>query len=184
MEYLDIRNRDGSITGQIKERSLVHTDGDLHGTVHIFIIRRSTEGYEVLLQKRSQDKDAYPGCYDISSAGHVSAGQTYIEAALRELEEELGISATESQLHFLGYHEGQDQHIFHGKIFRNHELAAVYLYEEAVDETSLILQEEEVDSVRWFTLQECKEKAEVQDPDYCLFLTELEMIEAALTHQA
>ena len=31
MEYLDIRDKNGNPTGVIKERSLVHADGDLHG---------------------------------------------------------------------------------------------------------------------------------------------------------
>ena len=35
MEYFDIRTPDGKVTGKIKERSLVHRDGDLHGTSQI-----------------------------------------------------------------------------------------------------------------------------------------------------
>lgn len=176
MEYFDIRNADGTITGVIKERSLVHQDGDLHGTVHIFIVRPQGDSYDLLLQKRSKDKDAWPGCYDISSAGHLSAGQDYMEAALRELEEELGIKADESDLHFIGYHEGFSDEIFYGKPFRNHELSAVYLYTKEVDADQLILQEEEVESVRWFPLKECKEKAAAQDKNFCLFEDEIAMI--------
>ena len=48
---------------------------------------------ELLLQKRSQQKDSYPGCYDISSAGHSPAGVDFIPSALRELKEELGLDA-------------------------------------------------------------------------------------------
>lgn len=58
--------------------------------------------YDLLLQKRSENKDAFPGCYDISSAGHLPAGQDYLTSALRELEEELGIKAEPEQLHFMG----------------------------------------------------------------------------------
>lgn len=180
MEYFDIRNLDGSITGQVKERSLVHRDGDLHGTVHIFIVRKGEEGVEVLLQKRSKEKDAFPGCYDISSAGHVSAGQSYMEAARRELKEELGIDASEEELRFIGYHEGHCDTTFYGKPFRNHEISAVYLYEKEIDADSLVLQEEEVESVKWMPLAQCKEKAKVGDPGYCLFEKEMIMLEEAL----
>ena len=91
MEYFDIRTPDGKVTGKIKERSLVHRDGDLHGTSHIWLVRKNTENaWEVLLQKRSACKDSHPGEYDISSAGHLPAGQDFLESALRELEEELG----------------------------------------------------------------------------------------------
>ncbi len=181
MEYFDIRNIDGTITGEIKERSLVHRDGDLHATVHIFIARRNEEGqHEILLQKRSANKDAFPGCYDISAAGHVSAGQDYMEAALRELEEELGIKATEDDLRFIGFHEGRAEEVFHGKTFRNHEISAVYLYEKKVREDELILQEEEVESVKWMSLIECKKKAAAGDKEYCLFEKEMDMLEEAL----
>ncbi len=181
MEYFDIRNPDGTITGEIKERSLVHRDGDLHGTVHIFIVRKNDQGErELLLQKRSATKDAFPGCYDISAAGHVSAGQDYMEAALRELEEELGIKATEEELRFIGYHEGRAEEVFYGKPFRNHEISAVYLYEKKIEAEELILQEEEVESVKWMSLEACKEKAAAGDKNYCLFEKEMNMLEEAL----
>ena len=75
LELFDILNEDGSKTGVVKERSVAHREGALHGTVHIWIVRENDKsGYDVLLQKRSDNKDSYPGCYDISSAGHISAG--------------------------------------------------------------------------------------------------------------
>ncbi len=75
MELFDIRDPEGNITGRVRERSLVHMDGDIHGTAHVWIVRQGKEGrYELLLQKRASCKDSYPGCYDISSAGHVQAG--------------------------------------------------------------------------------------------------------------
>ena len=100
MEFLDIRDKNGNPTGEVKERSLVHADGDIHGTSHVWIVRKNEKGsYDLLLQKRSENKDAFPGCYDISSAGHLPAGQDYLSSALRELEEELGIKAKPEQLH-------------------------------------------------------------------------------------
>ena len=57
---------------------------------------------QILLQKRSQNKDSFPGKFDTSSAGHIQAGDEPLESALRELKEELGISATPEQLHFAG----------------------------------------------------------------------------------
>ena len=99
MEFLDIRDKNGNPTGEVKERSLVHADGDIHGTSHVWIVRKNEKGsYDLLLQKRSENKDAFPGCYDISSAGHLPAGQDYLSSALRELEEELGIHAEPVEL--------------------------------------------------------------------------------------
>ena len=54
-ELLDLRKEDGSRKGETKERELVHRDGDLHGTSHVWLVRyRADRGSaDVLLQKRS-----------------------------------------------------------------------------------------------------------------------------------
>ena len=98
MEYLDVVDEFGNPTGEIVERQKAHREGIRHRTSHVWIIREYN-GIEVLLQKRSENKDSYPGCYDISSAGHLIAGSEYKESALRELKEELGISAKIDELH-------------------------------------------------------------------------------------
>ena len=54
-------------------------------------LHKNKPAYELLLQKRSHDKDSFPDCYDISSAGHVPAGSSVLDSAIRELSEELGI---------------------------------------------------------------------------------------------
>ena len=52
--------------GVVKERGVVHEDGTLHATVHIWIVRPNDKsGYDLLLQKRSECKDSNPGCWDI-----------------------------------------------------------------------------------------------------------------------
>ena len=61
MELFDIRTPDGEVTGQAKERSAVHRDGDWHGTAHIWLVRRQNGRLQVLLQKRSREKETFPG---------------------------------------------------------------------------------------------------------------------------
>lgn len=157
MEYIDLRNKDGSPTGEIKERSLIHRDGDLHGTAHVWLIRyrEDVHSAEVLLQKRSKNKDSFPGSYDISSAGHIPAGVDFLDSALRELEEELGIKAGAEDLIYgfthIGYHEEE----FYGKLFKNHEYSKVYLYECGLSPEEMKLQKEEVESVLWMDYREC-----------------------------
>ena len=52
MEFLDIRDKNGNPTGEVKERSLVHADGDIHGTSHVWIVRKNEKGsYDLLLVK-------------------------------------------------------------------------------------------------------------------------------------
>ena len=56
MEILDIINEDGKVIGS-KERKEVYKDGDLHRTIHIWIINSNKE---LLVQKRSQKKETFP----------------------------------------------------------------------------------------------------------------------------
>lgn len=85
MEYFELLNMDGTPAGKVKERNQVHKDGDLHGGSHIWVIRKTDMGIEILLQKRSKDKDSFPGCFDISSAGHVAKGEDFLSTAVREI---------------------------------------------------------------------------------------------------
>ena len=73
-ECFALRREDGSLTGEIKPRALVHRDGDLHGASHVFLARLRGGRAELLLQKRSAQKDSFPGLYDISAAGHLDPG--------------------------------------------------------------------------------------------------------------
>ncbi|CAN1814484.1 Nudix hydrolase 3, partial [Linum perenne] len=88
-EHFDVLTKTGEKTGVSKPRGAVHRDGDYHRAVHVWIFAESTQ--QLLLQKRSDCKDSWPGQWDISSAGHISAGDSSLVSARRELEEELGI---------------------------------------------------------------------------------------------
>ena len=177
MELFDVINPDGSKTGVVKERGVAHREGALHATVHTWIVRQNDKsGYDVLLQKRSLCKDSNPGSYDISSAGHVDAGDETLESALRELREELGIEATEDDLTEVGVHRGQFEAVFHGRLFKDNELSTVYLYQKPVDITTLTLQESEVSEVIWMDFSECREKIKNKSLPNCIYLEEFDMI--------
>mgnify|MGYP002858280880 CR=1 FL=1 len=152
MEYLDVVNEAGLPTGKIVSRDEAHRDGICHRTAHVWVIRKTSSGWDVLLQKRSMEKESFPGMYDTSSAGHIPAGSEPLDSALRELEEELGISASPSQLAFAGMFRIHYEKPFHGRLFRDHEITWVYVYAQPVDTDHLTLQKSEVDEVRWFDL--------------------------------
>ena len=178
MEMIDLRNRDGSRTGEVKERTLVHRDGDLHGTSHVWLVRRRPDrgSADVLLQKRSADKDSFPGYYDISSAGHIPAGQDFLESAVRELGEELGIAAKPEELHFLFSHIGYHEQEFYGSLFKNHEYSYVYLYECDLEPQEMKLQDSEVESVLWIDYRECLDGIRNNTLKHCIFADEFEKL--------
>ena len=119
MEILDICNEDGVPTGKTVSRDIAHRDGILHRTAHVWVVRKRKNGYDILLQKRSMEKESFPGLYDTSSAGHIPAGEESLSSALRELEEELGIAAAPSELSYAGMFRIQYDKVFHGKPFRD-----------------------------------------------------------------
>ena len=75
MEYLDIVDENGMPTGEIVFRDTAHKEGLRHRTAHVWVVRKTEKGYDVLLQKRSMEKESFPGLYDTSSAGHIPAGE-------------------------------------------------------------------------------------------------------------
>ena len=104
---------------------------------------------EFLLQKRADDKDSFPGCWDAASTGHIDAGEDAISAAIRELREELGIRARPSEFVLLFRRKVSEDNIFHGKRFLNNELKWVFLYKGALADTSIHFEEEEISGVEW-----------------------------------
>jgi len=72
-------------------RSIVHKKKIFHRSIHVLIF--NMEG-KLFLQKRGQMKDESPGLWACSVSGHVDYGETYDEACLREIEEEVGIKLT------------------------------------------------------------------------------------------
>lgn len=177
MELFDVRNPDGSVSGIVRERGVAHSDGSAHATAHVWIVRENGKsGFDVLLQKRSACKDSNPGCYDISAAGHVSAGQGYLETARRELSEELGIQAEEDELEVAGSHDGRMDGVFHGKPFHDHEISRVYVYRKPVEAGALKLQAEEVEAVRWMDYGECLRGIRENSFAHCIYEEEFEML--------
>jgi isopentenyldiphosphate isomerase len=87
-ELLDVVNeRDQVIPREM--RSAVHRQGLLHRGVHVFLF---TPDDRLLVQTRAMHAQAYPLALDCSVSEHVKAGETYRQAALRGLKEELGLT--------------------------------------------------------------------------------------------
>src|SRR3954469_11119213 len=88
-EYLDILNKKGEKTGETQTYELAHKHGLVHRSVHVWVVNSRKQ---ILVQKRSSNKQAYPNYWDISAAGHISAGQTSLEGAQMETQQEIGMS--------------------------------------------------------------------------------------------
>ncbi|MDO4973772.1 MAG: NUDIX domain-containing protein [Eubacteriales bacterium] len=176
MEYLDVCDEFGMPTGAVVERGRAHREGIRHRTAHVWILRRQEGRTEILLQKRSQSKDSFPGLYDTSSAGHVPAGDEPLASALRELEEELGLHAEAEDLRFIGTIENIYERRFRGALFRDNEFCRVYVYTRPVEMSALRLQADEVERVDWFELEAVRREIEHSRERFCVPREGLELL--------
>ena len=142
MELIDVLTPDGQPTGIRKPKPHIHRDGDWHRAAHIWIV---TLDGRILLQKRSMRKENNPGMWDVSAAGHVSAGESVIESAVREVFEELGLRVSASELRQIGT-IAESSVLNNGTYFDN-EFHEIFLVRRDVDLSALRLQAEEVDDV-------------------------------------
>ena len=178
-EFLDIVDETGQPTGEIVDRETAHAKGVLHRTSHVWLARKKNGKIQILLQKRAKHKSSFPGCYDISSAGHIPAGDSYEISALRELKEELGVKAEEKDLIYCGDRKVIWDDVFFGKPFHDRQISRVFLLWLDREESEFTIQEEEVDSVLWMDFEQCYEGVQKGLFQNCIVLEELQMLMSA-----
>ena len=207
MEILDIVDEYGNPTGETVEREYAHANGVRHRTSHVWLVRRrpgtagcdlaggsdkiserekdqgsvtKTANVQILLQKRCEGKDSFPGCYDISSAGHIPAGCGYVESALRELEEELGVTARVEELIECGdITIGWDER-FYDKEFKDRQYSKIFIIWRDIDESDFRLQENEVESVLWMDFDDCMDAVKNDKIKHCIAVEELEIVKSGI----
>lgn len=168
MEYFDIYNENGTPTGEKIERSIAHEKGILHAAVHIYVYRIHNGKYEILLQKRADDKDSFPSCWDTSCAGHVTSGDSFEETVLKELSEELGIKADINDITLAFDQVVEKINVFYSKTFIDREYNKVYTLYYDVPEASLTFQKEEISALKWMDADSILKELDSKNPEYCI----------------
>ncbi len=107
-ELLEIWDWESGLpTGKSVERSFAHKNGIAHEGVHLWIIRGGKDSGEILFQKRSEDKEQFPGFLDITVGGHVPFGLTENKIQ-KEAFEEIGIIPDENSMIDLGFYRYEE----------------------------------------------------------------------------
>ncbi len=161
-ELIDVLNEDGVLTGEVLPRSEVHKRGLWHRAIVVAIIN---EKNEILLQQRSEKKEKNAGMWDISVAGHISAGQDSLSAAAREINEEVSV--------LLGYRtEIKDFRYMYcfrkeqkfGEDFIERQFYDFFILRTSgVDDKTLYFQKEEVQAVKFVDLSTIQKMIENQE---------------------
>ncbi|MGS2761856.1 NUDIX hydrolase [Sinomicrobium sp. M5D2P9] len=147
-EYVDILDEHGNYTGKALLKSEAHAKGLFHPTIHVWLY---TADGKVLLQKRSEKKEIFPGHWDVSVAGHIGAGEDPLTSAIRETEEELGLRISENDLEKTGICKSVKKH---GQHITDKEFHHIYISPLRVPVSQLKLQETEVDDIKLMDMDE------------------------------
>ena len=157
IEMLDIVDATDRVIDQAS-RGEVHRRGCFHRAVHIVLCNSLGQ---VFVQLRSATKDNNPNLWDTSAAGHVDAGESYLDCAVRELDEELGVQVTATEL--------RECARYRPAVENGNEFVRVYI---ATSDTKLVLQAEEVAAGRWLSPAELDRWIDEYHSDFtAVFLT-------------
>jgi 8-oxo-dGTP diphosphatase len=149
-ELLTQVDANNQVIGSI-ERIVAHNNPAVYYRT-IFVLVKDNED-KVLLQRRSASKDLYPNCWDLSVGGHVTYGDSYIQTAVKELKEELGIRTQEADLKYKG------QVLV--KLPASNEFFYVYEYFLQPND-KLKINTQEVKDIQWMAVDEIKQSMKTQ----------------------
>jgi len=178
MEILDILNPDGTNAGYTAKKSEAHKQGLWHAASHAWIIDNNKN---VFIQRRSKSKENHPDFYDISIGGHISAGETHLEAMVRETREEAGLMFDEEEFQYIGkrtlsYTENNGTYI-------NHEWIYLYVLCTDKDVSEFTPQPSEVDHFIKLPLRELAEWISTEKEDCICDPKSFEMLNNYLSNK-
>lgn len=140
-EYVVLVDENDNQLG-LMEKQQAHVAGLLHRAFSVFVFNSNGE---TLLQKRAEGKYHSPGLWTNTCCSHPREGETYKEAALRRVQEEMGFSCElEEKFHFI-YRAKLDNNLY------EHELDHVFT---GIYDGEFQINEEEVGDFKWISMNE------------------------------
>ena len=165
MEIMDIYDEERQKTGRTIERAEEPAPGECRLVVHVCVFNAAGQ---LLIQRRSEKKAAFPLRGDVSAAGAVDAGETPCQAAERELREELGYPLALAGLRpvmTVNFPGGFDD---------------FFVVEREISTEELTLQAEEVCQAMWVSLEEAERM--VAEKEFCPYPPGLLTVLYSLRH--
>ena len=168
---IDIVDEDDNVIGQ-KGKDEAHRDGDMHRVSHVWVINSKKE---LLCHKRADCKNIFPGKWDVIVGGHLEAGEGYEDAALREVEEEIGIRFSEDDMIFLGKWKGEFR--YNGSEIKEISKSFMIAYDGGIETMRMNI--DEISELKFISIDELKtiSKDPEKSKNFITFKTFNEFIE-------
>jgi len=158
-EYLDIFDENNKPLNEKKERKIVHEKGLWHREISIWIIN---ENNEVLIQKRAATKKIAPNKWALCD-GHIISGETIIEAAIREAEEEVGLkNLCPADLYLFDIQKKSSEK----KDIMNNNYKYCYILKTNYKEEDFTIQEEELSEVKYVSFEKLEELSKKEKDNF------------------
>lgn len=144
-EYVVLVDKQNRPTG-IAEKQIAHQKNLLHRAFSVFLFRENEQGLELLLQQRASDKYHCGNLWTNTCCSHPRNLETVIEAGERRLKEELGITATLTDIGWFHYNAHFDNGLSENEI--DHVLIG-----KVANDVNIQLNPHEVQAIRWLSIE-------------------------------
>lgn len=145
-ELIDCLDEFGNKTGIVKPKSAIKKDGDYHRVIAVLIVNDD----KILIHQRSKNKKVYPSLWSLFIRGHVQSGEDSLDAALREIKEEIGISINKNELEFLYTLKEEAKK----KDYIENMFYDTYILRKNINIKNITIQKEEVDDIKYINIDE------------------------------
>lgn len=158
IELLDIVNDKDIVIGK-DTRANIHQLGLWHRGVHVFLFDKAGK---LLIQKRSANRASSPLQLDCSVSEHVQSGESFHQAAMRGMKEELGLENIEiKRLAKFRMNYG----------INDNEISE--LYKGIVEPRQIRIDSEEIDSIFYLSMNELQRIVKEYEEKFCSWFVEL-----------
>ena len=154
MELLDVFNENNEYLGYSVERLKAHEENLWHHHVSAWIMNYDGK---ILLQQRALNKKKNPGKW-AKTGGHVDSGETCEESIKREVYEEIGLEVKDNEI--------ENIEIFKSTNSNEHYFSYGYIFFTDSKEEDFKLQKEEVNAVKYFSIEEIEQIRKADNKNY------------------
>jgi len=150
LELIDVYDENNNSLNYFLDREKIHELNMWHRHVSVWIMNYNGE---ILLQQRAFIKKKNPGLFS-KTGGHVNAGEEPIDAAKREVFEEIGLKVTNIK----------EIDLYKSRNPKEHYYTYGYIVFTDLKENEFIVQKEEVEQVKYFKIEEIEEQVYNNNP--------------------